>query len=288
MTFALPASIWLGFGFDSTRGYPGEGPTTSDTTTDDQLTEAAELWLMQLAEEKRLVEALPFVKGEVAFHQSDISANRNKVLATVWCCWEPARSALKQIAECCNESGERPTHLEALRALREKLLKNHGCANHVVHERAAGYRKDFECNSQEPGPKPMTAFNRMVLASAAQQRMHAQAKLDEQNVAAACVAEQKASKLREAAEARLKASKAAADALQPPTASHKKQKTAFSAGTSNCAPQGDACAPCGGEDDEPMYSNWTTAKWKELENKEQKRRNTPIDAARHLLPSLLD
>ena len=42
------------------------------------------------------------------------------------------------------------------------------------------------------------------------------------------------------------------------------------------AAQDEACAPCD-EEDEPNYTEWTTAKWKELERKEQKRRSVPID-----------
>ena len=62
------------------------------------------LWLTQLEEETRRVEALSCVKS-VAFHTSDISANRNKVVVNVWCCWEPSRRTFKQIVEACDEKG---------------------------------------------------------------------------------------------------------------------------------------------------------------------------------------
>ena len=49
----------------------------------------------QVAEEQRAVEALPFVKS-VGFTYGG-TANANKVLATVWCCWE-GRSLLQLMA----------------------------------------------------------------------------------------------------------------------------------------------------------------------------------------------
>ena len=52
-----------------------------------------EEWLLQLEAEKRAIEQLPVVKGSVDFYYSDVSANLNKVEATVWCCWRPALSS---------------------------------------------------------------------------------------------------------------------------------------------------------------------------------------------------
>ena len=140
---------------------------STPTRVEEPFTEASELWLSQLDEEKRLVEALPCVKGAIAFHVSDGSANKNKVLATVWCCWEPSRRTFKQIAECCNETGEKPTHLEALRALRAKLIDTHGRADHEPNARAVDHRADLERNGAAEEVEPKTAFDRMWLARAA-------------------------------------------------------------------------------------------------------------------------
>ena len=121
-------TVWLGFSFDATLGYPGEGPPT------ELLTEATELWLSEVEKAKRLVEDLPFVKGEVQFHCSEGSANSNKVLATVWCCWEPSRRSFKQVAVACDNK-DMPTHLQALHALRADLVRKHGALDHVHDER---------------------------------------------------------------------------------------------------------------------------------------------------------
>ena len=96
-----------------------------------------------------------------------------------------------------------------------------GRADHEPNARAVDHRADLERNGAAEEVEPKTAFDRMWLARAAQQRTQAQETLDESAVANARAAERKAAAVREDAEARLKASRAAADALKPPTASHK-------------------------------------------------------------------
>jgi hypothetical protein len=96
-----------------------------------------EHWLARVEEEKRLIEALAFVIGTVDFMYGT-TANQNRVKATVNCCWE-AGSTFKRVPMACDEK-DRPTHLEALVALRLKLIKDHGGTDHKhgLHSGAAG------------------------------------------------------------------------------------------------------------------------------------------------------
>ena len=185
-------------------------PEETDLPTDEQ-----EQWLQLVEEEKRLIEALPYVKGEVAFQMSEVKANLNKVVATVCCCWEPCRTGLKQIKDSCDETGKKPTHLEAQRALRQKLVQEHGGPDHTHNERAVAHSLRIDAQT---APQVRTGFDRMRLAMVAQQRANSQLMEDSK-------AERRAAEVYEAANAQLKASKARAAALAPPSASHKKQKT---------------------------------------------------------------
>ena len=103
------------------------------------LSAEAEVWLGALEEQKRLVEALPFVQGAVGLAISDASANANKVWAIVSCCWQPSRQGFKQVTVACDEQ-EKPTHLEAMMALHKKLSKEHGASDHPIHPQAAERR----------------------------------------------------------------------------------------------------------------------------------------------------
>ena len=137
------------------------------------------MWLLELEKEKRLVEALPVVKGDIYFSYGD-RANDNKAWANLWCCWAPAQRTFKPVAVACHEK-ERPTHLEALRALGAKIRNEHMCAGHVHAERAVQRRAELErdaalgCDVAASG----TVFDRMRLAQAVQQRMKAIADADE-------------------------------------------------------------------------------------------------------------
>jgi hypothetical protein len=104
------------------------------------LSAEAELWLQQLEEEQRLVEQLPFVIGSVGYVISNSTTNGNKVQATVSCCWEKSTRSFKQIKVACDDT-MKPTHLEALRALRQKLIEDHGGSGHPVDPRAAERRE---------------------------------------------------------------------------------------------------------------------------------------------------
>jgi len=97
------------------------------------------VWLEKIEEAKREVEALPYVKGEVCFVNSNASANNNKVKATLWCCWDSNRRSFKQECVACDERS-RPTQLEALRVLHAKLVEKHGKDDHVADERAVRRR----------------------------------------------------------------------------------------------------------------------------------------------------
>ena len=108
---------------------------------EEPLTEEAELWLAAVEAEQRAIEALPFVKS-VGYTYGEI-ANNAKVLATVWCCWQPSRSSFKQVA--VNLHLElRPTHLEALQELHQKLLRDHGGATHEPHAQAVIRRAELQ------------------------------------------------------------------------------------------------------------------------------------------------
>ena len=125
-----------------------------------ELSAGAEHWLARVEAEKQLIEALPFVTGTVAFVFGE-KANLNKVKAAVTCCWE-AGHGFERVMMSCDESGARPTHLEALVALRLKLIKDHGGALHKHDERAVARRAALERESSEQ--EAPTAFDRLRLA----------------------------------------------------------------------------------------------------------------------------
>ena len=79
--------------------------------------EWTEQFLLQVEEEKRAIEELPFVKS-VGFTYGE-TANANKVLATVWCCWEASR-LFKQIAMACHLE-ERPPARGAAQKARNRI-----------------------------------------------------------------------------------------------------------------------------------------------------------------------
>ena len=62
--------------------------------------ENALIWLQQVEEEKRLIEALPVVIGAVSFFYHDDVTNLNKVEALVGCCW--ANGQLKRVKVNCD------------------------------------------------------------------------------------------------------------------------------------------------------------------------------------------
>jgi hypothetical protein len=235
-----------------------------------------EQWLVELEAEKRAVEEMAFVKGSVDFFYSDAGANLNKVQATVWCCW--AGSTFKRVMVACDEK-DKPTHLEALRVLRAKLAAEHMGAGHEPHARAVERRRELEAAGSVEAPEPANAFDQMRAARARLSLLEKKAAADERVAELARQTERVAREKREAAEAAAKQSKAAADALKPKEPSHKKQMTAFVAGSSS-QQQTNVCEPLLDGDEEPTYTTWTPAKWKELETKEQQRRTKPIDPAR--------
>jgi hypothetical protein len=114
--------------------------TLPDEPSQVSLPAEAEVWLQQLQEEQELIEELPFVKGSVGYVTND-----NKVQATVWCCWEKSRRSFKQVKVACDDTSK-PTHLEALQALRKKLLEEHGASDHPIDSRAAERRAALEAD----------------------------------------------------------------------------------------------------------------------------------------------
>ena len=122
--------------------------------------------------------------------------------------------------------------MEALRALREKLVREHDSPDHKHDERAVALTANLASDAStlpEQSNAPISFAERSKLAQAAQQRSQKQVRIDEEIMANARVAESKAVEVREAAETRLKASRVMAASLALRKASRKKQKTAFGA-----------------------------------------------------------
>ena len=101
----------------------------------------------------------------VCFNYGD-AANLCKVLGTVWCCWQSSRASFKQVAVACHLE-QRPTHLEALRELHAKLLREHSSASHEPDAKATARRAKMEsvgADTEAGG----TAFDRMRAAASMQ------------------------------------------------------------------------------------------------------------------------
>ena len=187
------------------------------------LTEEAELWLAAVEAEQRAIEALPFVKS-VTFTYGE-TANLCKVLGTVWCCWQPSRGSFKQVAVACHLE-QRPTHLEALRELHQKLVREHGGATHCADPKAIARRAELQnMDDEHENTASGNAFDRMRAAASMQAVAAQRAAIDARELEQARAAEMKATLAREEAEARAKSSAATAAALAPQKAS-KKQKVA--------------------------------------------------------------
>ena len=163
-------SCWLGFAFNSTLGYPGEGPPTPL-----EFDEGTELWLQQLEDETRLIEELPCVQ-QVKLYEHDTNPNLNYIQATLWCCWQSSR--FKQMKEPTDQTGNKPTHLEAARVLRGKIIEKHACPGHVFDHRAVARRAALKAN-QEATPEA-TTFDRIRLAQALQRAATREASAAEQ------------------------------------------------------------------------------------------------------------
>ena len=210
-------------------GFNLEGNMDMDAEKQTQPPADDDQWLLAVEAEKRAIEEMPFVK-DVTFHYGE-TANLCKVFGTVWCCWDNGSRRLKKVCVSC-DLDQKPTHLEALHVLREKLVREHGAPDHPQHPKALASRQRHEAqgsaqaSAQQPEPDK-NIFDRMKAAASrlhvAQQRAVADAAALEQAAAAELAAVQ----LREAAEARAKASKTAVTELQknaPPP--QKKQKAA--------------------------------------------------------------
>ena len=107
----------------------------------------------------------------------------------------------------------RPTHLEALRELHQKLLRDHGGATHEPHEKAVARRAELQQGGTEDDSDKaggVCAFDRMRAAASAQSVARQRAAVDARLLEQAQTAELEAVRAREAAEARAKASASAA------------------------------------------------------------------------------
>ena len=109
-------------------------------------------WLRDLEEEIRLINELPFVKmNTLTFRESELSSNLNKVEVAVCCCWSGCQ--FKRPVMNCDKK-EKPTHLEAARALRLELIAKHGQAGHPLHPSAARRRAALEEAGVRSSPPP--------------------------------------------------------------------------------------------------------------------------------------
>ena len=179
------SSCWLGYDFDASLGYPGEGPPVELEKPVEVENDAMNVWLQQLEHEKLAIEVLPFVK-QVDFFCDAHSQNLNKVMATVWCCWDPSRRSFTRVFENCDQSGKKPTHLEAARALHSKLIDSkHARSDHVFDQRAVNRREELMRQQGAETTDAETAFDRIRLAQARQQSAARQASAAEQAAEAA-------------------------------------------------------------------------------------------------------
>jgi hypothetical protein len=261
------ATGWSGFEFDSTLGYPGEGPPTpiveEELRCDEELyTPEVDTWLEELRREEELLLALPVVQ-KVDFFTGNTS-NLTKVEATLNCCW--ASGQFKRVKEACTDNDQKPTLVEAARALRATIEKDHCCAGHQHHQRAIERREALAASGQGTA---RNMFDRMKMAAAYQSRVRAQAELCRKHVAEAQAAELASVRAREAAEEALSQAQAAAAALEP---APKKQKAAGGANTADAAVAAEEDAT----DDEPTWRSWTLARWRKHEAELQRRRGVEV------------
>lgn len=233
----------------------------------------SERWLQELAEEVAAVEALPFVKpGSVAFvcAPEGSPANDDKVKATVWCCWDASRQSFKQVVVSCDDSLKR-THLEALKALRLKLSEEHGCEGHKQHPRAVERRQQMQGGERRD---LQSAFDVMALAAAHQRRLSAAAIHDEKVADSARAAEMKATREREDAEKKARASRATYDAAKGPTNSKRQKVGADSSkGASNAEGTSNEREVDG---EAATWESWSLSTWRRLEANTQSRRSVEI------------
>ena len=121
---------------------------------------------------------------------------------------------------------QRPTHLEALRELHQKLVREHGGATHCADPKAIARRAELQnMDDEHENTASGNAFDRMRAAASMQAVAAQRAAIDARELEQARAAEMKATLAREEAEARAKSSAATAAALAPQKAS-KKQKVA--------------------------------------------------------------
>ena len=157
-------------------------------------------------------------------------------------------------------SAEIPTIAQAAEVLTAKLLIEHGACIEYLSSTAAS--------------TSTANFNQTLLQGQVEQRRtEAEAIAAEGRLADASRAEYEAVHAREAAETEAKALRAAADALRPPTVSHKKQKTASpSASTSMPGSHSTPEPPS-----PPEWMQWSLDRWRKHETETQNRRLVPLD-----------
>jgi hypothetical protein len=169
---------------------------------------------------RKLLEALPNV-SKVAI-QTGSSLNSATVTATLKCGkhWYLQCKKTVQARQHC--STNIPTAVQAMELLIVKLMTEHSECIEYMHQGSS--------STGSSTPAKPTVHDRLRMAQVKQQTAERQAEADEAAAEEARTAESTAGYARVAAECKAKASKAAANALKPPsTVSHKKQKKAFEA-----------------------------------------------------------
>jgi hypothetical protein len=151
------------------------------------------------------------------------------------------------------------------------LADEHGRTDHVHDPRAVARRAAIEADN-EILPEAATALDRIRLAQMLQQP--GQQLTNVTSLMRAQPRRKRRARARRSRRRRGCRTKAAANAVKPPSVSQKKQKTAafaFAASAAGCAETcacaAGACGGCVADDVEPTYANWTEARWKELETK---------------------
>ena len=108
-------------------------------------------WLAELDEATLAVEALPFVPA-VGFVDVAGKASSSKAYATVTCCWSSSHGTFKRVK--VGLSRKHPTHLEALCALHDKLITEHG----------GDHRHDYRALEKRAREDDELTFEQVIMA----------------------------------------------------------------------------------------------------------------------------
>lgn len=174
---------------------------------------------------------------------------------------------------------KKPTHLEALHALKTKIEREHMCEGHQHDHRAVERRKQI--GQEQPAASTSNAFDIIRAGEARRSLLQQKKEADKAEVADAKAAMLKAVERHEKAEETAKASAAALAELGRPA---KKARTApAAAGTADGGDDDsddDAAAEAKAKaDDARGWRTWDLSRWRKHEKESLNRRAVPIAAA---------